>query len=190
MVSTNHKVRAYIRYRPKYMTASPADNTWKHIAEVTNYGEIRKMSQVMRFEAVSRRYALKGKGSEDIGDWTVQYGYDYSDEGQDLLRAAREADFDFQFKLVLRDFEVSDAGVRTWTTLLWRAFVTDWALNPGGVNAWVMSESKIAVIPNTLIMIRPTKAGSGSTVDEERAETDDYPLLEAPYITDETGEED
>jgi hypothetical protein len=182
-------VRLYARYRPAYAPASPYDNSWKNVAEITNYGEIRKISNIMRFEAVSRRYALKGKGSEDINDVTLQYGFDYTDAGQQLLRDARDADFDFQFKIALRDFVIAEDGTRTWTNIMFRAYVTDYALNPGGVNAWVMAESKMSLIAPSLTYLRPTKAGI-PTVEDEESETDDYPLLEAPYVTEETGEED
>ena len=189
-VSKTDQVRMYIRWRPQYKPSAVVDNKWKFVSEVTNYPELYESDEILQFRSASNRNPTVAKGSRNVINANVEFGYDRGDAGQALLRRARHEDVDFQFKIELRDFEVyTDVGLvkqKRWTVLGFRAFVAGGGVAPGSVGTFVMSRVPLVIPPHTLLeTVRQKLASAGDpTISEAEAETETEILLEEPYTSD------
>lgn len=97
-------------------TASNAQtDTYTAVAEVTNIPEFGRVYNTIKYNPLATRGTKKFKGSYDDGSLAVDLGKDLSDPGQAACLAARDTDFDYNFKIVANDAIAPQSAVVTIT---------------------------------------------------------------------------
>ena len=77
--------------------------TFTTVGEVTDVGEVGREYNLVNHSPLGNRKIQKYKGSYQPGSITLQFGKDYSDAGQTLMKAASESDATYTFKITLQN---------------------------------------------------------------------------------------
>ena len=120
------------------------------IGEVTNFSEFGRVYQLITHQSIGTRGDRKYKGSYNDGAITLQLGRDTSDTGQAACIVARDADEDYNFKIMLNDDTVASP---TPTIFQFMGKVMSYTVNIGSANqiigATMMIEIKSGSITET-----------------------------------------
>lgn len=163
--------------------ASASLDTYVEVAQTASIPDIGRVYDVIKFRPVSSRATMKFKGGYDDGDLEIMLGKDLTNAGQAALKAARDVDANYNFKIVDNDdvavatatVTISNAspGVITWTA---HGLVVDTAVVftsagtlPAGLTAGVTYYVKTVLSADTFTValtkggtvIDTTDAGSG-----------------------------
>jgi hypothetical protein len=107
-------------------------DTFTEIGEVVNIGDFGRVYSEIKFDTLGVRGTRKFKGTYDDGNLAMQLGRDPSDAGQAMVIAARDADFDYNFKIVDNDVVASRVFAGSTITIAAPGVVT--TLTPHGLS--------------------------------------------------------
>ena len=80
--------------------------SWVEIAWVESIGAFGDESSEITFDAIGEGRTQKLKGTRNAGNMEVVVGVDYTDAGQNALRAAEQTPDDYAFRVQLDDLPV------------------------------------------------------------------------------------
>lgn len=123
--------------------STPSPDDYIAIGEVTDLGAFGRVYQEIRVDTIGTRGTRKFKGTYDDGNIALKVVRDASDTGQAAAITARDSDSDYNFKLTLNDDETG--GFSTPTTVIFKAKVMSYTLEPGGPNNIVMATINLAI---------------------------------------------
>lgn len=117
--------------------------TWVRIGEVTNFGEVGPVSQLVTHDAVDNPVTEKFKGARNNGSMTLALGRDLDDAGQTLLRTAEGVDSKYAFRI---DYPDQPAGSPSFPTRdYFRGLVMSFSTTLGDVNSVIGAAATIEV---------------------------------------------
>jgi hypothetical protein len=133
--------------------AAPAANTktgysaltFTEIGEVSDLGTLGRTYNTVTFSPVASRGVRKIKGSFDDGQMPLKIAHAPGDPGQVILAAALDDDAFYSFELTLQD----------GTIKYFRAQVSSYPVELGGVDSITMSTVNLEVMSGTIITVLP-----------------------------------
>lgn len=102
-------------------------DTYIEVGNVLSIPEFGRVYAEVKYNPLTARGVQKVKGSYDDGSITVQLAKDADDPGQAALLAARDQDFNFNFKIVANDAVAPQSAASVTMTAASPGVVTDTA---------------------------------------------------------------
>ena len=109
--------------------------TYTPVGEVTNMGEFGRVYALVTHQPISSRGTQKKKGSYNEGTMALQMGLDTDDAGQILMKAARNSDAAYAFKITDQKGDV----------YYFQGLVMDFKVGLGGVDQITAATSNIEI---------------------------------------------
>jgi hypothetical protein len=119
--------------------------TFATIGEIEDLGTIGRSYNTVTFSPVATRGVRKIKGSFNDGQMPVKIAYAPGDAGQVIVAAALDDDAFYSFKLTLQD----------GTIKYFRAQVSSYPVELGGVDSITMSTVNLEIMSGTIITVTP-----------------------------------
>lgn len=118
--------------------------TWQDVGEVTDLGDgLGRTYNIVNHNPVATRLTQKLKGSYDPGTLTIQYGRDFSDQGQTQFKNASVSDNPYAFKITLQNGK----------KLCFTALVTTFSYTLSGVDTITAASSDLALMTDVIELV-------------------------------------
>lgn len=131
---------------PASTAQSFGQDTYKVVGEVSDTGEFGPSRNIVQFASLADGRTRKARGVEDLGDLTVTYADDASDEGQEEMEDAymvqSQAADEFNFRIQLND--AAGPGLDP-TTIYLRAKVAGLVIQSITNDGVIMRQATLAV---------------------------------------------
>ena len=114
--------------------------TYTNVAEVTDIGEVGREYNLVNHSPIANRKVQKLKGSYNPGSITLQFGRDFTDAGQSLMRTAMLSDASYAIRITLQN------GKKLYFTGLVASFKT----NMGGVDTITSGTAQVELQEDVL----------------------------------------
>jgi len=117
--------------------------SWVEVGEVVDFGELGAEYELITHKPVGNRTTFKFKGAKNEGQLALQLGQDLEDTGQDNLRAARDSDNAYNFKIEYNDAAAASGSTNTTDTF--QAMVMGFKTQIGGVDSIIGASSTLEI---------------------------------------------
>ncbi len=114
--------------------------TYTVVGEVTDIGEVGREYNLVNHNPIASRKTQKLKGSYDPGTINLQFGRDFADAGQTLMRTASLDDNTYSVRITLQNGK----------KLYFRALVTTFKTNLGNVDSITGGTADLSLMEDVL----------------------------------------
>lgn len=137
---------ALAAFEAEFDDASPPK---PEVGNISNFGTIGPLANIVTFPVLSDAYVQKGKGTRNAGDPVCVVGRLPNDPGQVAMREAEESNYYYNFRLELNDAPDEN---HSNTVIYFRALVAGAQIQIGANEEFVTDSYALGIYPQPLVV--------------------------------------